>query len=232
MSQAVLPPVLPPKKFRITAKKAFFTWPQCPVTKEECLKQLYELLSHWELLKYRICEEKHQDGSPHLHAYVQCLRKISTTIPTFVDLVWEGVTYHGNYQSCRNPHAVKQYCQKGDNPNFIDNLDDNMFTDLIEIAKKHGTKRAISQLAEINAEMYVREGKRIKSNLELAVPPAIAKKVEDFRFVDLPIEIMEWQRFRKEFALWLKGPTCLGKTSLAISFFEHPLLIRHIDQLK
>lgn len=225
--------VLAVKKFRIQAKKCFFTYPQCPIPKEVALELLTDILAKYGgLQRYRICEEEHKDEAKHLHAYVQCREKISTKKCSFADLIWEGKTYHGNYQSCKNPDAVLQYCKKGENPNYIDNIEADLYPSLIETARTHGVKRAMSELCTRKPELFVREGKRIRTNLEMIAPPTVATVPKDFFFNVPPAAIQHWSNNPHHRSLWLLGPTQLGKTSFAVSCFDRPLLVSHIDQLK
>lgn len=69
---------------------------------------------HAEITDYVVAQEKHEDGSPHLHAYIKLSRKVNIKNPNFFDLMTdEGVEYHGNYQGARSDTAVLKYCVKG-----------------------------------------------------------------------------------------------------------------------
>lgn len=219
-------------KWRFQGKKGFFTWAQCPVSKEAALEQLTAALKTWDLVKYRIAREYHEDGEPHLHAFIQCRKKISTTNVHFVDLVdTDKNVYHGNYQTCRNPEAVKEYCKKdGD---FIENTGEGLFATLIQVAADEGVKRALEVLKDQNPELYVRDSKRIKSNLQLAVPPAGQAVDPTFTFLPDPTAVKYWTLHKHEFSLWIRGKSNTGKSSYALSLFGgRGLLVSHMDQLK
>lgn len=100
-----------PNKPRV--KGWFCTWPQCPVTKEAALKALDDRL---EIKEYVICEEKHKDGSPHLHAFIKLFGRVRFRSDLF-DI--EG--YHGNYQKARSFRCVVKYVTK--EKNYISNID-------------------------------------------------------------------------------------------------------------
>ena len=54
-------------KFRISSKSWFLTYPQCPVGKTLAM----ELLKSKRPVKgVVVASEKHEDGSPHLHAFI------------------------------------------------------------------------------------------------------------------------------------------------------------------
>jgi len=58
-----------------------------------------------------VCEEKHQDGSPHLHAYIKfsgCTKRDSLT-------VFNLCSNTGNYQPARSWKACKDYIKKDGN---------------------------------------------------------------------------------------------------------------------
>lgn len=86
----------------------FLTYPQCTATKERCL----EFLQEKKIQEAVVAEELHEDGTPHLHAYV----KLDTGVvlkqaPTFFD--FDG--FHGNYQPARSWRAVQEYVKKDGN---------------------------------------------------------------------------------------------------------------------
>lgn len=91
----------------------FLTFPQCPVPKEAALK---EFDSRFRIKEYIIAEEKHQDGSPHLHCYLK-LRDRTRFRKDLFDL--EG--YHGNYQIARSFKCVVKYVTK--EHNYLTNID-------------------------------------------------------------------------------------------------------------
>lgn len=64
------------KKFRLKGKSLFLTYPQCPLDKAAALEQLLQLLP---VEKALVAEEQHEDGSPHLHAYVKLTKEVNYT---------------------------------------------------------------------------------------------------------------------------------------------------------
>lgn len=67
------------------------------------------------LQEYVICSELHEDGNPHLHAYVK-YRELLEFTPTRFDI--QG--YHGNYQVAKTKTGAINYVKK--NGDFITNL--------------------------------------------------------------------------------------------------------------
>lgn len=120
----------------------FLTYPQCPLPKETLMAHL-KTLSGSEIV---VCRELHEDGSPHLHAYVKLSEPVLRSVaPTFFDVE----TYHGNYQPCRSWRAVNDYVKKdGD---FIE------YGISTESAKSHKSKR-YSALLDEDLETLCRTG--------------------------------------------------------------------------
>lgn len=60
---------------RFAAKQLSLTYPQCPLSKEAAASLLSGALASHGIQQLVICQEKHEDGSPHLHAYVSLDKK-------------------------------------------------------------------------------------------------------------------------------------------------------------
>lgn len=101
--------------FRLNAVNLFLTYPQCPIPKDTMLELLQSKLN---IKGYIIGQEQHQDGQLHLHCYLNLHSKYDARNPNCLDVVHNGVVYHGNYQSARNVTAVMEYCRK--DGNFIE----------------------------------------------------------------------------------------------------------------
>jgi len=97
----------------IKAKGWFLTFPKCPVPPQAALEYLREKHT---IVEYVIAQEKHEDGTDHLHAFLKLDSRIRFGKNTF-DLP----DHHGNYQVAKSWKAVQRYVTKGGN--FITNLD-------------------------------------------------------------------------------------------------------------
>ena len=84
------------KKFRISAKTLFLTYPQVDksIKKEGFLAFISQKL---QIQDYVIAIEKHADGNPHIHAYLRLSRKCDIRKPDYLD--FNG--YHGRYEPVR-----------------------------------------------------------------------------------------------------------------------------------
>nr|CDN40959.1 replication associated Protein [Tomato leaf curl New Delhi virus] len=57
--------------FCVNAKNIFLTYPKCPIPKEQMLELLRNISCPSDKLFIRVSQEKHQDGSLHIHALIQ-----------------------------------------------------------------------------------------------------------------------------------------------------------------
>nr|QHU79563.1 replication associated protein [Opuntia virus 1] len=101
-------------KFRINAKNIFLTFPKCSLTKEQALDQLKTLQTPTNIKFIRVCEEHHQDGSPHLHVLIQFEGKFQTQNKRFFDLRHpnSSIQFHPNIQAAKSSSDVKSYMEK------------------------------------------------------------------------------------------------------------------------
>lgn len=101
------------------AKGWFLTYPKCPLDKEAVLLLLQTM--GMPIKEWVVARELHEDGTPHVHAFVQYTSRI-TFSPDRWDLFGpDGTRYHGNYQAARSWSSVQKYCQKGGD--FISSID-------------------------------------------------------------------------------------------------------------
>lgn len=95
--------------FRISAKKIALTYAQCPIEKEYLFEELKKVI---KITKYLIGREHHKDGNFHLHAFIESETKIESKNCRFLDILWEGKTYHPNIRSVTNQEKWIDYCSK------------------------------------------------------------------------------------------------------------------------
>lgn len=122
------------------AKGWFLTYPQCPASPRSCLEDLQDKLMEKKGLKiveYVICQEKHQNGDLHLHAFIKLDKRIRFNKNLF-DFIFDKKDYHGHYEKAKSWRAVKDYIVK--DGNYISNIN-------IENAKNgHSKKIGIKEL--------------------------------------------------------------------------------------
>ncbi len=255
-NQPEVDPAAPAKKFRAQGVKFFLTFPQCNLSKDLALNRV--LFKYPELKWIIVAEEKHLDGSPHLHLVFWLKKKIRYSDPKFWDFVG---SKHGNYQTVRNVVKVIKYVTKGNE--FV--------THGIDVETYLKSKRSKKGSTYELAAKLVREGKSLE-DLEEEHPALVLqhlKKLQDYQqFLKrkkrklaglkltpwTPIPILNiHQDFRsmgnwmnknlgsprkrpfKAKQLWIYGKTNLGKTSLAITLKKYfrvyvvPLDSRNLD---
>lgn len=84
----------------------FLTYPKCPIKKEDALTILETNFPNQTIKEYIVAEEEHEDGEPHLHAFIKFDKKIKFT--QRFDLL----EYHGHYEPAKCWKAVEKYCKK------------------------------------------------------------------------------------------------------------------------
>lgn len=112
----VVPKVVPKEKsknqrFRLQGKKFLLTYPQCDVKKEVAVARL-KLKWPTQMMGYVVCEEAHQDGTPHLHVFIQFKDKQTFCGENYMDFIAEK---HGNYKGVTSVRGSINYCIKGSN---------------------------------------------------------------------------------------------------------------------
>lgn len=225
--------------FRINAQQLFFTYPQCTLTREQCLEQLTNKIKskNNDISEYVVCKEEHENGDPHLHVYLKLAKKINIRNANFFDLKHdnEDKSFHGNYQTARNAKAVQNYVKK--DGNFISNISNdqlglvkNVYVQAIDMVKENGDLDGAVELLSKDkrgARDVVLHLESIEKSLGKFVPSKkepINLSLEEFKWVD-----GYWDR---KTTLILYGPTNTGKTTLANLLLPDATLISHIDGLK
>nr|AFN80569.1 RepA [Digitaria ciliaris striate mosaic virus] len=94
--------------FEVRAKNIFLTYSKCLLDPQEALRDITHKLRKFEPTYVYVARELHQDGTFHLHCFVQCKKHVRTTRARFFDLE----EYHPNVQNARMPHKVLAYCKK------------------------------------------------------------------------------------------------------------------------
>lgn len=97
--------------FRLNAIQLFLTYPQCDCPKEEALAQLMTK-EKLEIQKAVVGHELHKEEGEHLHVFIKLSKKINLRTEDYLDLYYEGKSYHGNYQTAKSWVAVSKYVMK------------------------------------------------------------------------------------------------------------------------
>ena len=185
------------------SKGWFLTFPHCPADAQSCLDDLKDKLKEkWGLTieEYVVCEEKHKDGSPHLHAFIKIHEKRIRFKENRFDFIFDGKEYHGNYQIAKSWRAVQEYVAKG--KKYITNLN------LDAAMKKQSKKIGIAEL-ETDALELLEKG--VITGLQLAsfvknqnMYKLLKNKRKANKEIQLDIE--------KKRHIWYYGESNTGKT--------------------
>jgi len=108
-----------PKSFRISAKTILLTYAKCPLELGQVLELLLHKLQRWKVLDYFLVQEKHEDGSPHIHVLISCERKVDVRSAEFLDIEGpksesesEPKNFHGSYEGCKSEEDAFNYLCK------------------------------------------------------------------------------------------------------------------------
>jgi hypothetical protein len=172
------------KGFRIRSKKFFLTYPKVldlPNLEELFLKAMeeaFELLSKKEM-SYVIVKELHEDGTPHMHIYLQfpSQRQVYSRDKLHVKLTGidgKVVIQEGKYEAVRNGELVIAYILKSAGENYLSNmnvpmLDGIVYTDpeehLHAILESRGYEAATNALITKYKKLAAKKAATIVRNL-------------------------------------------------------------------
>lgn len=215
----------PPKNFRLQGSCFLLTWPRCSTSKETVLERL-KTMEHieWAI----VCTEKHQDGTPHLHAAVKFLERIRSRNPRHFDFCAES---HGNYQACRSTKGAVRYVVKY-GTYVSHNLDVDSYLSISK-SQKAATMvsqgKTLKQVYDQDPGFFLLHKRKIEElsswlNQMNQVPKLTWKKIEESAISLMNSQnrlIFEWLNqnlFQKRpygsLDLYIYGATKMGKTSL------------------
>jgi len=207
----------PRRKFRINAKNLFLTWPKNDMDPAEVMNKLIERFTLENVSYVCVSEEKHADGTPHIHAVV-CLKE-KTDIKNANDLDSVGGK-HGNYQAAKKVRDVVQYVQKGGK--FVEHGEcpkeaKGKITSLVSEAIRSG--QSLDKVDEMDSGFFMMHQRQIKEYYQFQQlkklketpprPPLIMSRWKHVFYIG-------FGRFHKEKQYWIVGPTNTGKTGLVL----------------
>lgn len=214
------------KKFIISARTLFLTYPKCDLSLEMVMTAVKALGDvRWAV----VAREKHKDGTPHIHCVVVFDKKKKWTNAQVLDVVG---AKHGDYRACRKVKDVLRYVTKDDDWDSY-NIDVDKY-----LAKKVAGKDWEEYARLIDDGMTVPELKVLDPGFAMKW----LRKIQEYeQFVRSNAEVIKdkWERISTEnlngperlVAIWLNGnlftdrvfkqpqlylvgPPGVGKTSL------------------
>ena len=198
-------------EMKMDGMSVFLTYPQCPETKESLLDFLH---TRGTISKCVIARELHEDGNPHLHAYVNFENRIKRVVTRYFDFN----EYHPNIDTkIRSVNAVRKYIEKdGD---FIDiNMDAKEKWEKERTHKKVIGQRLLSgeKLHEVVKDVpdLIFDYGTLQRNLDLYRTDVSRDKPKCLEYIpnpwDIAMPIIEGKQ--KHYWVWSDKPN-LGKTT-------------------
>lgn len=153
-------------KFRLNCQNVMLTYPHSMMSKDILL---YELKRKFPFIdEYLIAEEKHEDGTPHLHAFFHSSKKLDIKTARALDIRGE----HGNYQNPDSKVAWIAYCLKEDTNPLADRDWDKWVKETNAHAAHKGTEKNLkflAQLQEVGPKKMVELGQLSVMNFQKAM---------------------------------------------------------------
>lgn len=222
--------------FRLQGKYIFLTYSQCTIEPDDLLLHLLDICKTPARF-IRVCRERHQDGSPHLHAGLRYPTRINVGRESYFD--FRG--FHPSIEGCRSWPKVLNYLAKdGDTFDYAAEDyscdDDNggtgapAFADAVHDFATFDTWLDYCVTCRLSfgyANAFWKHATRDTSATILdADPPDLYRQFIGGELLDY-----DWIAERKSYVV--SGPTGTGKTSWAKHWAPKPaLFISHLDGLK
>ncbi len=241
--------------FRISSKKLFLTYPQCSIPLNDVLNQLKIIFDSYIIESYVISQEQHIDGNPHLHCFIKTFKKNCTRNCRKFDLVYNGTTFHGKYESVKHENNTIEYILKDivhrDSPNYLisSNLAERVHQlgifmgvdqTIIQLAENGNINRALELYKEAKPAQFLANHDHIRKSLtKLALLKSGWAKPK-FQFKDFILD-KELQKildnYNQNKTLILVGQPGTGKTQFITSFIQeilgiNPLVINNLDAIR
>nr|QHA25109.1 replication-associated protein [Tomato dwarf leaf virus] len=243
-----------PKRFRISSKNYFITYPHCSLSKEEALSQLQKINTPTNKKYIKICRELHENGEPHLHVLIQFEGKFVCTNQRLFDMVspTRSTHFHPNIQGAKSSSDVKSYIDKdGDTLEWgqfqIDGRSarggcQSANDAAAEALNAPSKETAMQIIREKLPEKYLFQFHNLNSNLDRIFSKAPDPWVPPFRlssFTNVPDEMQEWAdayfgmdsaaRPERPISIIIEGDSRTGKTMWARALGPHNYLSGHLD---
>jgi len=241
------------KQFRLRGKKLFLTYSQLNLNflndaKKLILEQLEKKVP--KIIQYIIAEEKHKDGGIHYHIYLEFNTRAELYGANCLDLDFDGIKYHGKYETIRKKDSAIRYIIK--DKNFIAEpelnvIDGELYLDFKEYLTKLHEKAGITEIKNYlikNPILMTKGGSTLLKQLQEVDKLKFDKLIEKYEEksiipienFNIPNELLEWFQTGCVETLIINGLSGMGKTELIKSFLQSQnikfLLIRNIHGLK
>ena len=204
------------KGFRVRSKKFFLTYPKVidiPNLEELFLKAMeetFEIISKKEM-DYIIVKELHEDGTPHIHVYLEFMaqKHVYSRDKLHVKLInvdGKEVIQEGKYESVRSSGAVIEYVLKDDDKGYITNMslpivDGVVYGSpeehLLAVLETEGYEAATNILSSQYKTLFAKKAASVIRNLQAAnkvICKQISRKnikTRDIKEFEMPEEVLD-----------------------------------------
>nr|QUQ60635.1 replication initiator protein [Tomato leaf curl New Delhi virus] len=240
-------------KFQVKAKNIFLTFPKCPIPKERMLELLKNISCPSDKLFIRVSQEKHKDGSLHIHALIQFKGKCQFRNPRHFDVTHpnNSTQFHPNFQGAKSSSDIKSYIEKdGD---YIDwgqfQIDGRSARGgqqtandaAAETLNAGSAEAALAIIREKLPRDFIFQYHNLKSNLDRIFSPPVEAYVSPFSissFDRVPPELVDWANVNvvcaaarpfRPIGIVIEGDSRTGKTMWARCLGPHNYLCGHLD---
>ncbi|AHB52747.1 replication associated protein [Spinach yellow vein Sikar virus] len=225
--------------FCVNAKNIFLTYFHTPIPIFILLEILQSINCPSDNPCFRVAQEKHQDGSLHIHALIQFKGKSKFRNPRHFDVTHpnNSTQFHPNFQGAKSSSDVKSYIEKDSDYisneawyNVIDDVDPHYLKHLTNHAEALNAGSAEAALAIIREKLpkdFIFQYHNLKCNLERIYTPPMEVYVSPFSsssFDQVPEELEEWAaenvvgdaaRANRPISIVIEGDSRTGKTMWA-----------------
>lgn len=243
---------IPQKKkiFRIAAKRIYLTYSQVNKKMGNIdVLQAFQIKKFF-CFRYLISKEYHKDGGTHFHVLLESTRKFDIKLHDYLDITYEGHSYHGNYQAVKSVQNVVEYiCKVGDYITDFTNIQQGKLLTikelLIQEAHELGVSdalvehckrlpnKALPNLSLVSAKAYFQALDKLKQSSQAALV-STPFKLKDFNLNNNE-ELKQWIHDPTK-TLVLAGRSGTGKTQFCKAFAQDKhlktLLVSHIEGFK
>lgn len=240
-------------KFRLNGVNIYLTYPKCDIPLKEVLAILLLKLNTPIIKDYALVREFHEDGSPHIHAFIKCNKKADIKNPLHLDLTYKDIIYHGNYQIAKSPNSILTYMlkdiKKRDDINLLSSpgISDRIgllgnWLDLgqavISLAEEGNIPAAINLYKTERPLDFIKNKNRIEKSLnELRMTKLGYNMKFDYSKFIIPDELKEIiDAYNENKTLVIVGSPGIGKSSWLNAWLHQmgkvPLPVNNIDSIR